>query len=1035
MAYFVFPTGTPSHNTELEAKSDSGPIPTGQTITWRQDGVTLKTGSTSDAAMLLINTGDVGDVAFDASDTGTTIDFLINATASSPVILSNTTPTITGAGPVTDAYNRTTGRPTFNWSYQDADGDEQYMFRVRVGSTLGGSEYLDATLFSSAETFTYPLATAAVPAGATYYWTIDVTDGEKVNPLDPDVPEPARVVASASGTCVVNTAPVSSAVLVEGTSGGATITPKRPIVSWNYADVDSQPQAAYRIVFSSTPDLSGTIYWDSGRVSGTATSAQYNFNGTGVVLPSHTLVYAGVSVYDTFEASDFAFESFIISNKPVLTSVAIDDRINPTNISSERPRFTWIHSDPDGDNLTSFEIRVGTSSSLLGTNAYVGDVWDTGQYMLPGAHEAEFDFDGGATPGYFLPATHYFQIRVTDAYETSDWYTGFFKTNTPPTASNLSIVPPAPFHNEDLKGTYDFVDDVGETSSSQTQIKWYQNGVEVESLRNLTVAPSALLVPGDSWYFTVLPHDGTEYGSLATSPTVTILNRPPQATALSVLPPRPSTGDDLEAAFAVSDPDEDDVQVTIRWYKNGVEQSELLNSKFVPASMTSIDDEWHFSVLPTDGYATGALATSSTVKILNTRPRITSMKVDNRILPSDVQNANPVISWEYQDDDSQPQEKYQLVIGTRPLRTQGPAASDAGSVAGSNLDGIIATAGQGVVVSGDDVYDSLVVDSAATSAQYATADFLPETSLSAAAFQSTPSYGLAPDGRNIRLATGKQTGTVSGKFPGTQGLFDVVLAYNADPARRSVYKVLVDNVLLGQFTSGLGSGTKEASIGSIRLAPGAVVSVVGSAADAGAKAEFSVLKFVPILQLDLRAANFQVLSGYVPDGDGGVKLAGLAGSASTPFPFPSGKYDIELQYQTESVGNPTLAVSVNNLTVLSFVYESGLKTRSKFVRDVTLTKGDTIKIMGTRNGGAQARVAKVVFRPVDTVQTGAKLRDGFRYFASVRVFDGREWSDWHTTRFTMNGSAWVSGVSNSTGWTIEAKFKVVKETSEGQQNG
>jgi hypothetical protein len=68
-------------------------------------------------------------------------------------------------------------------------------------------------------------------------------------------------------------------------------------------------------------------------------------------------------------------------------------------------------------------------------------------------------------------------------------------------------------------------------------------------------------------------------------------------------------------------------------------------------------------------------------------------------------------------------------------------------------------------------------------------------------------------------------------------------------------------------------------------------------------------------------------------------------------------------------------------------------------------------------------VSKLVFIPKETLTYGARLDEGRTYYASVKVNDGTAWSDWYTTRFAMSGSAWLN-VSNTTGWTIEATFKL-----------
>jgi hypothetical protein len=1015
-------------------------MPSGQVIAWRQHPgtayeVTLKIGSTSNAADLQINTGSDGDVAFNATDSGSSIDFTVSGTPSTPVILGNTSPSVSGAGPLTDSYGKTSSRPTFTWTFSDADGDDQYLFRVRVGSTIGGGEYLDVTSLGTDDSFAYPDDVTAIPAGVTYYWTIDVTDGEKVTPTDDDLVSTARVVATASGSASSNTKPTASAVTASGASTGSTITAKRPTIAWSYSDTDGQPQSAYRVVAADSPSLD-VVYWDSGEVDGSSSSVSYNFNGSGAILPSHSPVYFGVSLSDGLEWSAMSFVGVTISNKPVVTTIAIEGRTNPRNVNTQVPRFTWRTADPDGDQVMAFDLRVSTSNDAWGTDSFVGDVWNTGVYRSPAAHEAIFNFDGNAFPGCFepkellafdggpraLPTTYYFQLQVYDEFDKSDWATGFFKMNAPPSAADLRIVPPAPFRSDDLQALWDFVDDVGERPSDLTRIRWFRNNSEVQSLRNQSRVPASMLLPGESWKFSVKPHDGIVYGAEATSSPVTILNRAPQASALAISPPAPRTGNNLEAVFTVSDPDGDNAQVTIRWYRNGEEQFQLRNSKIVPAVFTSVDDVWYFTVQPTDGYDTGNLATSASVTILNTAPKVLSMSVENKILPLQVKSANPIFSWAYHDDDSQPQQKYQFTIGTKPLRTR--ASSHGDSIFGSTLDGIVSTARPGEILTGTEVFDTGVVDSDVSSVQYATSDFVPTTTMSATSFKATDAYGLAADGQTVVLLGQNQSGAVTARFTGSTGVYDVSIDYTLDSSKRSSYRLLVDGVTIGSFNSALGSGTASYTFPSTKIQAGSAITVAGTAVDAGARAPFVRATAAPVLAVSVLAKDFPTLSGYVSDGNVGIKLAGLAGTAIMPFSLPSGVYDVELQYVTETTGSPSLSLMVNTSTVMSFSYETGARLRSRFAKGVEIDAGDTIKIMGTRNGSAQARVAKVIFRPTQTVQVGAKLREGFAYYASVRVFDGREWSDWYTTRFVMQGSAWASQVDNATGWTIEARFKV-----------
>lgn len=1010
---------------------------------WRQNGSPVKSGMTDDPTMLYLNTSNPGDFVFDATDTGSVIDFIINGTtASNPVVLSNNQPTISGSGPITDAYNRTLGRPTFVWTYADADDDPQFFYRVLVGSApLGADLYDSGKVFSTDQSHTIPNSSSAIVAGTTYYWTIQVGDGEKTNPIDPDSPEPSRVTVQSQGTAVVNTIPVISAVQVDGTSN-STITSTTPTISWSYSDIDGQPQQSYRIMVALDAGLSNLL-WDSGVVLGNASSARYNFNLTGQPIPSHVTLYVGVYADDTFESSATATTTFLISSKPRIIKATVDNKVNPLNVRTINPYFNWEYRDDDNDPLTAYDIRVSTSNTDLGTDLFYGEIWHPGVIFTPESYKTQFNSDGTAFGGCAFPkqlqagVKYYFQVQIYDLYEKSEWITGFFKLNSPPTAANVSIIPTAPFNSDDIFASYDFVDDVGDVESSKTQIKWFLNGQEVVSVRNQRMVPASMTKPGEMWYFTVRPHDGIGFSDTEfTSNTVTILNRAPQASNPIILPGTPVTTDNLQAIFSVSDPDQDDVQVTIRWYKNGTEQTQLKNSLTVPASLTTLDDEWYFTIMPSDGYDNGALTTSPTVKIVNTPPTITSIFVNGRTFPANIKNGNPTISWAYHDDDNQPQQKFHIMIGTKPARTKrfrtsidraiplSSAATGESSQCGAE-NGILSTApSDGTVVSGNEVFDSGIIESSISSYKYATADFVPKTIMNYISFESLDGFTISPDLQTIQLRPDINIATASGRFPGQTSFYDVEITYIKEQSRRSTYKLIVDNAVVDSFMSLGGDGPEKFKFKSIRVSHNSTVSVVGIADTFGAKAKFRQLSFAPIVQLEVNAGDIKTLSGYLQDGNGGIKLAGLAGTASERFSFPSGTYDIEIVYVTETNGNPTLSLSVNSSVVSSFSYESGAKTRSKFVPGVAINNGDTIKISGTRNMGAAARVKKLIFRPTETVKTGAKLQPGLSYFASIRVFDGLDWSRWYTTKFSMDGSAWAASVSNSRGWTIETRLRV-----------
>jgi photosystem II stability/assembly factor-like uncharacterized protein len=734
--------------------------------------------------------------------------------------------------------------------------------------------------------------------------------------------------------------------------------------------------------------------------------------------------------------------SVTIANKPVVKFVTVDSQINPQNVHSQNPTFRWGYEIPSYPaappvGLSAYDIRVGKNSDALGTDVYVGDVWNTYELITQEAYETTLGFDGSAFYGCILPKvlevgqTYYFQVQVysdssKDSYGSkSEWWTGFFKLNRPPTAVNVAVVPNAPFNSDDLEAYYEFVDDPGDYESPLTQIRWYQNGNLVRSLNNKKTVPASMTVPGDQWYFTVKPNDGVEYGLVYPSGnTVTIVNRPPQASNLSVKPQSPKTSDVLTANFSVSDPDGDSVTVTIKWYRNGNEVVSLRNSPTVPPSETSYDDEWYFEAIPFDGYNYGATVRSSSVRVVNTPPYVASIMVEGQVFPTNVKSANPTISWAYRDDDGQGQEAYQVVIGTKPLKMD-VAGTRSESFCGPGVDGILGTSKSiGSVSEGNEIFDSGAVTLGSSYLKYATDDYIPGVSVKATDIQTFNGYAIQPDLKTILL--NDVTGEASFSFTGQTAIYEPSITYLMEKGKKSLYRLVVDGSVADEFVSEPGTGSNTRTMKATSISAESKVSIVGSPVTAGALAPFTGADFAPLKSYDMFPASFQSLSGYVPTEDGGIKIVGSAGTASTPFSLPSGTYGIDIEYVTEAVGQPTISLSVGGTPVLTFTYDLGTATRTVTIPNaVSINSGDQIKIDGTRNGGpASARVSKLTFTPKQTVATGAKLNAGYSYYVSVRVYDGIEWSDWGTSRFSMDGSAW-SSVSNAIGWTVEAKFKLV----------
>ena len=262
------------------------------------------------------------------------------ATTSDPAILSNHRPALTAAV-LTDAFLKSPQRPTFVWTYTDADSDPQFFYRVKIGSLPSSWELYDSGKVTAGaagvRTLTMPDSYTALPYGSKFYWSIDVSDGEKLVPSTPD-PTTDCWVETVTGTGFVTVQPTVGYIQVNGSDlgtgqtllevpltetkdgfGNVTGREFKPTISWNYSDIDGQPQAAYRIVVAGNlaviEGMQGdspiadpsTVYWDSGQVGGSEKSAIYGSVGrrTSKPLPSYVSLFVGVSTSDGISWSPF----------------------------------------------------------------------------------------------------------------------------------------------------------------------------------------------------------------------------------------------------------------------------------------------------------------------------------------------------------------------------------------------------------------------------------------------------------------------------------------------------------------------------------------------------------------------------------------------------------------------------------------------------------------------------------------------------------------------------------------------------------
>ena len=153
------------------------------------------------------------------------------------------------------------------------------------------------------------------------------------------------------------------------------------------------------------------------------------------------------------------------------------------------------------------------------------------------------------------------------------------------------------------------------------------------------------------------------------SNTWEIDNTPPLATNLRIGPRQvlsPISTDDLVALYDYYDEEgHSEPGSEIRWYKNGVLQPSLNDQLTVPSSLTSVGDQWYFTVRPNDGIDFGDLAVSPNVTVIaNDPPQVTSISAFK-----DEDGNITCISEIYDPDDDVTRSIYNWYVNSVPIVT------------------------------------------------------------------------------------------------------------------------------------------------------------------------------------------------------------------------------------------------------------------------------------------------------------------------------------------------------------------------------
>lgn len=339
--------------------------------------------------------------------------------------------------------------------------------------------------------------------------------------------------------------------------------------------------------------------------------------------------------------------------KPVLVSPE-----NNYSTSDSTPTFVW----ENGSDATSHRLVIDNSQGFDdGENIYDNaGAWD----------------NSGTTIENELPADNYWWSVCATNAQGDNWpentWTFEIIINTPPTTPTSLILTPSPCYiTDELVGAGS-----GSTDADDDDITYYYafyNETDSAMRQDWSVDDSYTLVVAldahDNIRVFTKAYDGYQYSADNFENSLIIANSTPTAPTSIILTPDPCyVGDELGGeASGATDADGDDLTYYY-WFRDEnegiiVQDASTDNTYDIGPSVAhdniivivSVNDPWVSS--PTF---------DNSIIISNTKPIAENQETDNEVNPAHVISDNPVLSWDYSDNDSDTQENFQIQVGTAP---------------------------------------------------------------------------------------------------------------------------------------------------------------------------------------------------------------------------------------------------------------------------------------------------------------------------------------------------------------------------------
>tara|TARA_B100000674_G_scaffold32856_1_gene23035 strand:+ start:9454 stop:12012 length:2559 start_codon:yes stop_codon:yes gene_type:complete len=280
-------------------------------------------------------------------------------------------------------------------------------------------------------------------------------------------------------------------------------------------------------------------------------------------------------------------EDFVSSSSQIITIGEVFQPNNPPEISSlvilpnqpttvDNLDLLYTAQDLDGDSIIDIEIEwrvddvltTETSTTVESTQTSKGQIWEV-------------------------------QVRVSDGKDWSNWSElSSIIVNSPPVVESVTYSPSEIYTDDSITVTYDYTD-LDNDLSTNPQIIWSKNGIEQAELSGLNPLPSSYTSKGEIWTVSLKANDGDSYSNTAVNASFSIQNSLPSI-VIDTIPDNLSFANNdligLEINPQYFDADDDPIESSIQWLRNGFQEGSLDNSTLVPAELFGAGQSWTLTI-------------------------------------------------------------------------------------------------------------------------------------------------------------------------------------------------------------------------------------------------------------------------------------------------------------------------------------------------------------------------------------------------------------------------------------------------------